>query len=211
VELDHVLIAVRDLAAAARMMEERHGLASVEGGRHAGWGTANRIVPLGSTYIELIAVVDRDEAASSAFGRWVAAAGDASAMPLGWAVRTTGLDEVAGRLALDVAGGSRATADGRLLTWRVAGVEDAAADPSLPFFLEWGKDAPFPGRASAAHRDPDVRMTGLRVRGDADRLRAWVGGEALPVAVDTGPPALTSVAVCGTDGELLLDAERLDH
>ena len=33
-----MLIAVTDLAGAARNLEERHGLASVEGGRHPGWG-----------------------------------------------------------------------------------------------------------------------------------------------------------------------------
>ena len=47
-ELDHVLIAVTDLEAAAREFEARHGLSSVEGGRHRDWGTANRIVPLGT-------------------------------------------------------------------------------------------------------------------------------------------------------------------
>ena len=47
-----------DLAAAAREIEARHGLASIEGGRHPGWGTANRIVPLGSSYLELVAVID---------------------------------------------------------------------------------------------------------------------------------------------------------
>jgi Glyoxalase-like domain len=71
-ELDHVLIAVADLNGAARDLESRHGLASVERGRHAGWGTANRIVPLGETYLELITVVDEAEAAASAFGRWIA-------------------------------------------------------------------------------------------------------------------------------------------
>jgi hypothetical protein len=48
-ELDHVLIAVADLAEAARKIEARHGLASINGGRHPDWGTANRIVPLGET------------------------------------------------------------------------------------------------------------------------------------------------------------------
>ena len=69
-ELDHVLIAATDLEEAAREFE-RHGLSSVEGGRHRDWGTANRIVPLGNCYIELIAVVDEAVAAESAFGRWV--------------------------------------------------------------------------------------------------------------------------------------------
>src|SRR5829696_3110347 len=45
--LDHGLIAVADLAAAAREIEARHGLASVEDGRQPDWGTAPRIVPLG--------------------------------------------------------------------------------------------------------------------------------------------------------------------
>ena len=70
-ELDHVLIAVDDLEAAAKEVEERLGLASVAGGRHHGLGTANRIVPLGETYLELVAVVDDAEAAASGFGSWV--------------------------------------------------------------------------------------------------------------------------------------------
>jgi hypothetical protein len=43
-------------------MEGRYGLASIEGGRHPGWGTANRIIPLGDAYIELVTVVDDEEA-----------------------------------------------------------------------------------------------------------------------------------------------------
>ena len=100
-ELDHVLIAVADLSSAAREMEWRYGLASVEGGRHAGWGTANRIVPLGETYLELITVVDEGEAARSTFGRWVATGiGSAPGRPLGWVVRTKRIDDVAQRLDL---------------------------------------------------------------------------------------------------------------
>ena len=93
-----MLLAVTDLAAAARTIEERHGLASIEGGRHAGWGTANRIVPLGETYVELIAVVDSAEAAGSAFGSWVAGGATNEGKPLGWVVRTDDIDGVAKRL-----------------------------------------------------------------------------------------------------------------
>src|SRR6476469_4083347 len=53
------MIAVTDLDAAGREFEARHRLASVAGGRHPGWGTANRIVPLGDAYLELVAIVDR--------------------------------------------------------------------------------------------------------------------------------------------------------
>src|SRR5207247_9143223 len=72
VELDHVVIAVRDLTGAARAMDATFGLASIEGGRHPGRGTANRIVPLGDAYLELVTVVDEAEAGQSPFGRWVA-------------------------------------------------------------------------------------------------------------------------------------------
>ena len=94
-ELDHVLVAVADLATAAREIEEQYGLVLLEGGRHPGWGTANRIVPLGESYVELVAVVDPAEAAESAFGRWVSEAQPQLAQPLGWAVRTHELDHVA--------------------------------------------------------------------------------------------------------------------
>lgn len=42
-EIGHVLMAVSDLAAAGRGFEVRHGLASIKGGHHPAWGTANRI------------------------------------------------------------------------------------------------------------------------------------------------------------------------
>ncbi len=69
--VDHVIVVVHDLDAAARRYDKQLGLGSVAGGRHAEHGTGNRIVPLGDSYIELMAVVDRDEAASSSLGSWV--------------------------------------------------------------------------------------------------------------------------------------------
>src|SRR5687767_14564658 len=136
--VDHVVYAVDDLDVAAAQFLEEHGLASVDGGRHPGWGTANRIVPLGPAYLELVAVVDAAEAAASPFGRWVAGVRPRRVRPFGWAVRTDELDAVARRLGLTVASGSRAARDGRLVRWRLAGIEQAAAEPSLPFFIEWG-------------------------------------------------------------------------
>jgi len=107
-----VLIAVADLAAAASVMEAKYGLTSMEGGRHPGWGTANRIVPLGAAYLELVAVVDRAQATRSAFGSWVAHGSSESLRPLGWAVRTDDLDAVTSRLHLTATEGSRVARDG---------------------------------------------------------------------------------------------------
>jgi hypothetical protein len=203
-ELDHVLIAVTDLSVAARELEARHGLASVEGGRHPGWGTANRIVPLGETFVELIAVVDDAEAAESAFGSWVAAAATPAGAPLGWAVRTEDLDEVGGRLGLTAAAKSRKDARGRTLRWRVAGIEQAAAEPCLPFFLEWGDGTPFPGRAPGEHAAGPIRIASLELTGDEGRLAGWLGGQGLPVSVRAGAPGVARIVLTGSAGEFVL-------
>src|SRR2546427_11458247 len=66
--VDHVLLPVADLEDGAQSLDERFGLKGVPGGRHPGVGTANVIVPLGRQYLELIAIVDQGEAASSRLG-----------------------------------------------------------------------------------------------------------------------------------------------
>jgi hypothetical protein len=205
--LDHVLIAVADLAGAAQELEARHGLASIEGGHHPGWGTANRIVPLGDTYLELVAVVDEGAAAHSAFGRWVARVHPKLGQPLGWAVRTDDLDRIARRLGLLVQAGSRATPAGQPLQWRTAGIEQAAAEPSLPFFIEWGHGTQLPGRASASHPAGSVEFARLELDGDADQLAVWLGNHRLPIAVGPGRPAVVRIVLAGAAGEIVLDAD----
>jgi Glyoxalase-like domain len=188
-EVDHVLIAVVDLEAAAKEVEERYGLASVEGGRHQGFGTANRIVPLGETYLELVAVVDRAEAAASGFGSWVG--GGERPRLLGWCLRTDALDAVARRLGLTIADGSRARPDGTVLRWRMAGLERSAEEPSLPFFIEWGAGTPYPGRALAQ----SALIEQVRLQGDPDRVEEWLSGADVPISVSEGRPALRSIVL----------------
>src|SRR5262249_32196298 len=189
-ELDHVLIAVADLAAAGSEIEARHGLTSIEGGRHPGWGTANRIVPLGDAYLELVSVVDEEEAATSGFGRWVAAARPDPLQLLGWAVRTDDLDAVARRLDLEVIPGSRARPDGSVSRRRLAGAEHAALNPELPFFIEWGPGTTLPGSAAA-----DLGIASVRVAGDLGRLAAWLGPHDLPLEIVEGPPGIAGLVL----------------
>ena len=198
-----MILAVGDLAAAADELAVRHGLAAVEGGRHPGWGTANRIVPLGETYLELIAVVDPDEAAASEFGRWVAStssAGETTRL-LGWAVRTHDLDGVARRLGLAIGSGSRAAPDGSQLRWRSAGIEQAHVEPSLPFFLEWDPASTHPGRSAPAQPATIARVG---VRGDPARLARWLGDHALALEVEPGPPELARVVLATPHGDVVL-------
>ena len=203
-EIDHVIIAVDDLAAAARKMEEHHGLASREGGRHPGWGTANRIVPLGETYLELVAVVDEAEARQSVFGRWIASGANISCQPIGWAVRTNGIEEVGRRLGLTVRAGSRLTPNGDRLQWRTAGMEEAAADGSLPFFIEWGAGTPFPGHALVKHRGGTPLISRILTHGDADRMADWLNGHELPITVIPGNPMLAGIVLSRSDRAIAL-------
>lgn len=203
-ELDHVLIAVEDLAAAGLEIEARHGLASIEGGRHPAWGTANRIVPLGDSYLELVAVVDVAKAAESAYGRWVASGVFGTARPLGWAVRTSQLDEIARRLDLPIHAGSRATPGGEQLRWRSAGIDQAAAEPSLPFFIEWGTQTKLPGQAAIRHRVGTAKISRLGLDADPGRLTGWLGDHRLPIVVRDGKPAVTTIYISSDAGEIAL-------
>jgi hypothetical protein len=206
VELDHVLVAVADLSAAARAFEARYGLWSIEGGRHPAWGTGNRIVPLGDSYIELVSVLDEEKARNSVFGRWVAAGMSGGARPIGWAVRTGDLDSIAERLALPVQDGERKTSTGALIQWRSAGVEQAAAEPALPFFIEWAAGTKLPGTAPVTHPAGQARIAGLILDGDATRLRNWLGDHQLPVVVRPGTRVVARIVVAAGAGEIVIGA-----
>jgi hypothetical protein len=200
VELDHVLVAVPDLEAGAKAFEDRYGLTSVEGGRHSGWGTANRIVPLGHTYIELVAVVDPEEAASSDFGSWVASA-DPLPRPIGWAVRCLDLEARAEELGVGVTENSRPTAGGEILSWKVAGIKRAELQPSHPILIQWGEGAPFPGAVPVEHPAGRVNISRLHLSGDRRSIVDWLGTEELPLDVSPGLPAVLGVDLTGPEGE----------
>ena len=203
------MIAVVDLAAAADEFEVEHGLSSIEGGRHPGWSTENRIAPLGESYLELVAVVDQDEAAGSDFGRWVAAVdAESGSRPFGWAVRTSDLNEVAHRLGRPIEGGTRVTPEGQVLRWRAAAPEQAAAEPSLPFFIEWAEGAAFAGRAAVTHPAGAVELARLDLRGHVDRLSQWLGRHELPIFMRDGQPSVERVLIKGLGTEIVLGADH---
>jgi hypothetical protein len=200
---DHVLLATSDLSRAAAMLQDRFGLASVEGGHHPGWGTANRIVPVGDAYLELLTVADEAIARRSAFGRRVTELRSQVLRPIGWAVRTASIDAIATHNALTVDDGSRTTPNGESLHWRIAGLSEAMAEPSLPFFIEWGEGTPHP---STATPNPGVALARLELRGDGERLARWLDGEHLPIDVHPGAPGVGTVALTTPSGEVTIDS-----
>lgn len=202
--IDHVLIAVADLNAAAERFQVTYGLVSVEGGRHPGWGTVNRVVPLGENYLELVAVVDASEASESVFGRWVAGGATESGHLLGWAVRTDDLNSVSRRLRLTPRPGSRMRRDLKPLRWRTAGIERAAAEPSLPFFIEWSRESIHPGRGQ---QNQAASITELALHGDPHRLSSWLGEHSLPISVEYGASAIAGLILDGPRGRIGLGAD----
>ena len=203
-DLDHLVLGVADLDDAAATLLDEHGLVALAGGRHPLWGTANRIVPLGSCYLELVAVVDPDVAADSAFGSWVAAM-SARQSDWGWAVRTSDIAATAERLDLDVVPGSRVTPAGLELRWQLAGVPAADTDRTLPFFIEWGDGTPMPGSAHADHPAGEVRIGAIEVQTDAAELGRRLGHADLPVTVRPGRRGVTRVELTAGTGRIVLE------
>ena len=188
VSTDHILVAVRDLAEAARKFETAYGLRALEGGRHPGVGTANMIVPLGSTYLELIAVVDQAEGERAPSTRRITRAVEDGRTFATWAVRTDDLDAVRGHLlaaGLELAppfAGARQRPDGITLRWRTQMLV-APGEPSvLPFVIEWQvPPGQHPAEAPVQHPSKARGIRTVRL-GDPDpdaaaaRFRLLLGG-----------------------------------
>ena len=188
--IDHVLYAVSDLDAGATRFEEELDLESVPGGRHPAWGTANRIVPLGPDYLEIVGVADPIVAAASEFGRLVLDAGDRL---VGWAVATDDLGAVAARLGLELERGSRTRPDGVRLAWRLAGLSEALrSGGALPFFIQWDGPAELhPGGDSSR----PAGISWVEVGGDESQLREWLGPSDLPVRFTSAASGITAVGI----------------
>jgi hypothetical protein len=209
--IDHVLLAVRDLDAAALWIRERHHLTPVPGGRHPGVGTANMIVPLGDDYLELIAVVDPAEAALSPFRQGLATAPETGAAIATWAVRVTDID--AQKQRLDRAGiategplpGSRLRPDGVLLEWRTLHI-GSGLEQAIPFFIEWKVGAgAHPGAIAVEHPAGTVLLRGVRLASPdpvalADRLRE-VLDEGVDYQVELGEREQPTAVVLSINGE----------
>jgi Glyoxalase-like domain len=153
--IDHLVIAVPDLDAAAHELEQRVGLTVTGGGRHEGAGTANRIAFLADgAYLELIAVEDREAALRTPVGAAAVSQLDARGPGLAtFALLDDHLETTVAELQANgssigaVQPGSRRRPDGELVEWAIAAPESVGAD-GLPFLIrhvntgaEWGPDA----------------------------------------------------------------------
>lgn len=154
----------------------------------------------------MIAVVDRDVAAASDFGRPVLEAVANGQRLVGWMVQADDLRGVARRLGLGVVEGSRTRPDGSTLGWQLAGVAPALATGALPVFIEWdAAPGSHPGAAVAEHASKPHGFAWIELSAEENSLQDWLGDHDLPLRVISAyPPGLVAVAISTDAGEIVL-------
>jgi len=204
VRIDHAIIGARDIEAVADRLWERHGLASLPGGRHPGWGTHNRIVPLGGSYLEILGVADEHEALRDPMGRWLLAHTATGDPLMGWCCETDDIERVASRLGLALENGSRDLPEGSRLTWRLAGREVALGD--RPFFISWDAPEMRPGLLSAPHAVEVRGISWVEVGCRQKALEGWVDADVPVHALGDGG-GLRAVVIATADGEIRITGD----
>ncbi len=195
-----------DLDVAAARFRSEHGLVALPGGHHPGRGTANLIIPLGSEYLELIAVVDPGEAAAIRSSQRVAEAVAAGRTFAVWIARTDDLAATRTRLAGQgfelptLAAGARRRPDGVELAWTLQELVAGARPSPLPFLIEWRLAAgQHPGEAAVEHPSrargiAAIHLTDPDPEAARERLQALLGAD-LEYTVEAGPPGVAAVVL----------------
>jgi catechol 2,3-dioxygenase-like lactoylglutathione lyase family enzyme len=186
--LDHVVLAVADLAIAKAAFADETGVVPVDGGPHRGVGTRNALVSFGTSYLEILAPDPEQELVAN----MGAALLDLEAPRLlHWAVRVDDLAAVAAHAracGLDPSGIrhlSRHTPSGLALDWSVLGVGGHRLGGVVPFYIDW-LDCPHP--ADSAPRVGPARFEVTLPNGSREaRLLTPVPDG---VEVRGGPPCL---------------------
>jgi hypothetical protein len=188
----------------------------VAGGRHPKVGTANMIVPLGSQYLELIAIVDPHEAEESRLGRRLARALKEGRTFVAWALRTQSLEQVGGKLRTagwnlpPVIEGSRHRPDGRVLSWRTQDIETGDEPSAIPFVIEWRvPEGLHPGEVEAAHRGGATSLRRVVVGAREPRrvrmqLEVLLGESDLYEVREAAVDGVAELVLADDDGELVI-------
>jgi Glyoxalase-like domain len=171
--LDHVIVAVPDLAQAAAALERTVGLRASRGGRHPTLGTENMLVPLGGAYLEILAVADAGLAGSNEFGRAVLDVREAGPQFTGWVLRTGAIEDAAAQWESQVVSLSRDMPTGAQIRWRMAGLENAR-DRTRPLLIEWEDERTSPSFADPAHPVGPVALQHVEIGDPARLLGTWL-------------------------------------
>lgn len=200
--LDHLAVAARTLEEGVSYVEAVLGAEMSPGGAHARMGTHNRLLSLGRTYLEVIAV-DPD-APAPPHRRWFGLdAWDGAPRLTNWIARTDDLS-AALREALPGSGAPMEMSRGTL-SWRITVTEFGRLpfDDAAPALIQWDAG----GHPAARLPDHDLRLERLDVfhpRADemlnACPMLARVGD----VAIRTGPEKRLIATIRTPDGNRIL-------
>jgi catechol 2,3-dioxygenase-like lactoylglutathione lyase family enzyme len=175
-EIDHLAVTCADLDEGAAWVEARLGVPLDGGGRHARFGTWNRLLLLGpGLYLEVIAP---EPGTAPAAPRWFGLHKAGAPALAHWIVRVPNLDAALAE-APPEAGEALALSRGDL-RWRSAVPPDGSLPwgGAFPMLIEWDGQGGHP-----ADRLPDrgLRLLGLEVgHPRASRLRGLLGHLADP-------------------------------
>jgi len=147
--LDHLVFAAPDLEEGVRHVETLLGVEMSLGGRHAGFGTRNRLIGFGPhNYMEVVSF-DPDQPAPDR-PRWFGLDTLETPRLVTWCAAVTDLDDLVARaraVGVDLGepmSGSRRREDGSRLAWRMTDPWAERAGGVIPFFIDWG-NTPHPG------------------------------------------------------------------
>ncbi len=195
--VDHILIAVPDIEAAAATMRERYGLATILPGGSPFPGVANAVIPLGPpAYIELVSATDPSATPEAAAIDRAAAGGGRL---FTWVIEPIDLGTVATRLAIQPDGEPGAG-------WQTLG----GVRSDRPFFIRYSR---LRGDRVAGwlkryeeiqHPAQPGGFTFLEVGGDEADVRDWVGEIDVPLRFIGGEPRLAGVGIDSPAGEIVL-------
>ena len=203
--IDHLVLAVPDLATAMEEIKELLGVEPAMGGRHPGWGTWNALVSLGDrTYLELIAADPENQIPGIQCPDIFTSEG--TARMIGWFAKCQDLKRnhevlmANGVCTGEVKAGSRMLPDGRTLQWQLTDPNVMVLHGIFPMLIDWGHS---PHPAATAPRG--CRLDELRLfhpeATEVERLMSSIGIEQ---TVHQGEQPSISVVIEAPTGKVQL-------
>jgi len=210
-QIDHVIIASKDLDATAQNLRSKFGLVALPGGTHP-TGTANRVIPLKPPqYIDLLGIGQQELLRSHQFGDRLLHALQQGDSLFGWAVTPDDILAESARLDRPLVPGRREGKDGEVGHWHniFPDIEDFER---LPFFIKYASADS--ARQQAAYTEANSpaqpgAISWLEVGDDGDGLTAWLGPNSLPLRFNTDPPGFYALAIESSSGEIVIRNEDL--
>jgi hypothetical protein len=183
--IDHLIFGVPDLQAGIELIRHQLGLSPSSGGQHPHFGTHNALFKMGErTYFEIIA----PDPALAHLQRKLWMGLDQLETPalIWWAAQTDDLEaaiHAANRSGWDPGqpiAGSRTTADGTVLHWRLTDPYRVQEGGVLPFLIDWEK-SPHP---TDNMPDSPCSLTDFQLlHPNPEKIRVYLDAIELPVPV----------------------------